>query len=104
MLLHGLFKLGLFIPGERKYLFSLALLDKFSGPGCRIKTYNLIVNANGAESSYSVGNKGYARSGIVSYQIVRVWIGPDGRSLVIAVAKEDADLSIRYMVETLVIN
>jgi predicted secreted protein len=62
------------------------------------------VNSNGAESSYTVGNKGYARSGVVSYRIVRVWIGPDGRSLVIAVAKEDADLSVRYMVETLVLN
>lgn len=61
------------------------------------------IDSNGAQSSYTVGNQGYFRPGIVSYRIVRVWIGPDGRSLVIGVAKEDEDLSIRYMVETLVL-
>lgn len=61
------------------------------------------IDSNGAQSSYTVGNQGYFRPGIVSYRIVRVWIGPDGRSLVIGVAKEDEDFSIRYMVETLVL-
>lgn len=61
-------------------------------------------DSNGAESSYTVGNRGYFRQGVTSYRIVRVWIGPNGRSLVISVAKEDADLSVRYMVETLVLN
>ncbi|PIE03963.1 MAG: hypothetical protein CSA76_06745 [Spirochaetales bacterium] len=58
---------------------------------------------SGIEETYTVGRAGYMRSGISGYRIVRVWASPDGKALVIAVAKKSADLSIRYMVETLLI-
>jgi predicted secreted protein len=59
---------------------------------------------NGSESSHTTGRKGYFRPDVAAYQVVRVWIAPDDRSLVIAVAKEGTDGSVRYMVETLVVN
>ncbi len=60
-----------------------------------------VTDSNGARAEYSVGNPERKREGIVSYEIVRVLAGPGGKSLVIVVAKESADLSVRYMVETL---
>lgn len=62
-----------------------------------------VTDSNGAQAEYTVGNPERKRDGVVSYNIVRVWTGPDGKSLVIVVAKESADLSVRYMVETLVL-
>ena len=61
-----------------------------------------VIDPSGVEVSYTVGRPDYMRRGVASYRITRVWIGPDGKSLVIAVAKESPDLSVRYMVETLV--
>jgi predicted secreted protein len=58
----------------------------------------------GSETRYTLGRKGFFRAGVVTYEIVRVWIGPNSRSLVVAVAKADAEGSVRYMVETLVLN
>jgi len=58
-------------------------------------------DSNGAVADYTVGRKGYMRSGVVSYRIDRIWCSSDGRSLVLAVAKEDESASISYMVETL---
>jgi predicted secreted protein len=98
----------LFRDFERGREYSLVLFQESKTSGDDISSSFHIelttVDSNGAESSYVVGNRGYFRPGIVSYRIVRVWIGPGGRSLVIAVAKEDEDNSIRYMVETLTLN
>ena len=55
----------------------------------------------GSVADYSVGRPGFMRSGVSEYRIVRVWLGPKGKSLVIGVAKVGEDLSIRYMAETL---
>lgn len=97
----------LFRDFERGKEYSLVLLQENDISGETVSSSFHIeltaTDSNGAKSSYTVGNQGYFRPGIVSYQIVRVWIGPDGRSLVIGVAKEDENLSIRYMVETLVL-
>ncbi|KGM43200.1 hypothetical protein S1OALGB6SA_739 [Olavius algarvensis spirochete endosymbiont] len=60
-------------------------------------------DSNGAIAEYRVGQKGYMRPGVVSYRIDRIWCSSDGRSLVLAVAKEDEDSSISYMVETLLL-
>jgi len=62
-----------------------------------------VKESGGAVSTYSIGRPGYFRNGVGSYRIDRVWIGPAGRSLIIAVAKIDADQSVRYMVETQVL-
>jgi len=58
-------------------------------------------DSNGAVAEYTVGRKGYTRPGVISYRIDRIWSSSDGRSLVLAVAKEDENASISYMVETL---
>jgi predicted secreted protein len=63
-----------------------------------------VIDSSGSESSYKVGRPDYMRPGVSDYRIARIWIGPEGKSLVIAVAKQSPDLSIRYMVETLVLN
>ncbi len=93
---------------ERGRVYSLALIQENITEGEAVSAsfhIELTVNdSKGAESFYSIGNPGYFRSGIISYRIVRVWLDPDGKSLVIAVAKEDSDLSVRYMVETLSLN
>jgi len=60
-------------------------------------------DSDGAVANYTVGRKGYMRPGVVSYRIDRIWCSSDGRSLVLAVAKEDENASISYMVETLLI-
>jgi predicted secreted protein len=60
-----------------------------------------VTDSRGLEKDYLVGRPGFSRSGVASYRIDRVWMAPDGRGLVIAVAKIASDLSIRYMVETL---
>ena len=62
-----------------------------------------VTDPSGLSKTYQVGRPGYFRSGVASYRIDRVWLGPNGRSLVIAVAKIGTDLSARYMVETLVL-
>ena len=63
-----------------------------------------IVDSSGARASYTAGRPNLMRKDVAAYRAARVWVGPDGRSVVIAVAKESPDLSIRYMVETLVID
>jgi len=60
-------------------------------------------DSNGALADYTVGRKGYTRPGVISYRIDRIWCSSDGRSLVFAVAKEDENSSISYMVETLLL-
>jgi len=60
-------------------------------------------DSNGAVAEYTVGRKGYMRPSVISYRIDRVWCSADGRSLVLAVAKEDENASISYMVETLLL-
>ena len=61
------------------------------------------IDSNGALADYEVGRKGYMRPGVVAYRIDRIWCSSDGRSLVLAVAKEDENSSISYMVETLLL-
>ena len=91
---------------ERGREFSLALNQQMAEgdePAAAFTVDMKVMDSGGAETTYTVGREGYMRSGVVAYSIVRVWTGPDGKSLVIVVAKEDENLSVRYMVETLVL-
>ncbi len=63
-----------------------------------------VKDSNGREASYNIGRPTYFREGVESYRIDRVWLGPAGRSLIIAVAKIDAEQSVRYMVEAQILN
>ncbi|RKX97957.1 MAG: hypothetical protein DRZ90_04540 [Spirochaetes bacterium] len=63
-----------------------------------------VKDSNGREASYNIGRPDYFRDGVDSYRIDRVWLGPTGRSLIIAVAKIDAEQSVRYMVESQILN
>jgi len=63
-----------------------------------------VKESGGAVASYDIGRPAYFRPGVESYRIDRVWLGPAGRSLIIAVAKIEADQSVRYMVETQILN
>ncbi|MBQ9537839.1 MAG: DUF2259 domain-containing protein [Treponema sp.] len=54
--------------------------------------------------SWKVGNPGYERKGVSSYEIERIFTDPTGKSLVFLIQKtvqDDSGTSIRYMVETL---
>lgn len=63
-----------------------------------------VVDSSGARASYTAGRPNLMRRDVAAYRAARVWVGPDGNSLVIAVAKESPDLSVRYMVETMVLD
>jgi predicted secreted protein len=62
-------------------------------------------NSDGSVKTFTVGNAGIKRPGIVSYRIRRVLAGPRSASLVfvIEMKKQNANgsIDIRYMVETL---
>ena len=62
-----------------------------------------VKDSSGAEAVYNIGRPGYFREGVESYRVDRVWIGPAGRSLIVAVAKIDKNQSVRYMVEAQVL-
>lgn len=92
---------------ERGREFRMVLFQESAGEGEDVSaSFHIKLNvmeSSGAEKSYVIGREGYMRPDVIGYRIVRVWTGPDGKSLVIAVAKESSDLSVRYMVETLVL-
>ena len=88
--------------------YSLALHQEVEGENENVQAAFFIEvtvkDPSGRETSYTVGRPGYMRAGIAGYRVVRVWLGPDGKSVVIGVAKETPDLSVRYMMETFVMN
>jgi len=90
---------------ERGRTFSLALIqEQKESPGKVSASFYITINvknSSGKESEYKTGRPGYFRDNVSSYRIDRVWCGPDGDSIVIAVAKEYSDMSVRYMVETI---
>ena len=64
----------------------------------------LTVETAGGIRNYTIGLPGYRRPGVQRYQIRRILLGPDGRSLVFVIERYEDDGSgpnIRYMVETL---
>ncbi|OQX28890.1 MAG: hypothetical protein B0D92_06585 [Spirochaeta sp. LUC14_002_19_P3] len=93
---------------ERGRAFILALTQSTQTGGSEVSAaFSIqitIENSDGTTASYQVGRPSYMRAGVASYSIARVWLGPNSKSLAIAIAKEAPDLSVRYMVETLVIN
>ena len=97
----------LFRDFERGRDFTLILYqesDAFeSNPSASFYIFLKVEENSGSSSTYTIGRPGYKRPGVSSYSIARIWLGPNGRSLVIAVAKESPNLDISYMVETLVL-
>ena len=93
---------------ERGREFFLILQQSSNGSGDNSSASFFIdlrvMESSGLTSEYRIGRPGFLRKNVTSYSIARVWIGPNGKSLVIAVAKESPDLSVHYMVETLTIN
>jgi predicted secreted protein len=57
-------------------------------------------SSDGLLQTYNIGHPNYKRSGVDKYNIDRVLVGPDNRSVVIIIAKFYDDGNIRYMVET----
>ena len=91
---------------ERGREFSLAMIQQTADGDEAAAGFHIamtVTESNGSTVDYTIGREGYMRAGVVNYSIVRVWAGPDGKSLVVVVAKENEDLSVRYMVETLVL-
>lgn len=86
--------------------YSMVLIQSPSDGGTAARSFHIratITDSRG-QSSYTIGNPSFMRPGVTSYSIARVWIGPNEKSLVIAVAKEAPDMAVRYMVETAVIH
>lgn len=65
---------------------------------------DLTVEFKGDETKhFTVGRPDYRRPGVMRYQIDRIILSPDNRSLVFVVEKEEKDkdgANVRYMVET----
>ena len=59
-----------------------------------------VKTSSGLEQTYSVGHPNYKRSGVEKYNIDRVLVGPDNKSVIIIIAKFYENGNIRYMVET----
>jgi predicted secreted protein len=59
-----------------------------------------VTSSDGLSQTYSVGHPNYKRSNVEKYNIDRVLIGPDNRSVIIIIAKFYDNGNIRYMVET----
>ncbi len=88
----------------REYTLILSQESRETGVSSAFGIELTVKDSNGREASYSIGRPAYFRDGVESYRIDRVWLGPAGRSLIIAVAKIDSEQSVRYMVETQVLN
>jgi predicted secreted protein len=91
---------------EKKYRVVLNQSSAGSGTGIKAAFHLVITveDSSGGIRSYTAGNPDYWREGVRGYRIRQILLGPDGRSLVVAVerAEEDpAGASVRYMVETL---
>ncbi len=57
-------------------------------------------SSDGLVQTYTVGHPNYKRSGVEKYNINRVLVGPNNRSIIIIIAKFYENGNIRYMVET----
>ena len=79
-------------------------LDQAQQEGATVSsTFSLdlaITSSDGLVQNYSVGHPNYKRSGVEKYNIDRVLVGPDNRSVIIIIAKFYDNGNIRYMVET----
>ena len=82
----------------------MELVQSVQGSGDAVKSsfyINLdITSYNGLKQTYTIGHPNFMRDKITEYQINRVLIGPDNKSLIIIIAKKDTASNIRYMVET----
>ena len=88
--------------------YDIALRQKRSGSKENVSSSFYIsakiTSADGKEETFTVGNPGYARSGVLGYRISRIITDDENRALVFVVEKEmyfPGGNSIRYMVETL---
>jgi predicted secreted protein len=88
--------------------YNIDLIQSASGSGDQIKaSFHLrvrVTDAKGRPADYTVGLPDYRRQGVKRYRLKQVLLGPDERSLIFVVEKEEVDTSgvnIRYMVETL---
>ncbi|HEC62337.1 MAG TPA: DUF2259 domain-containing protein [bacterium] len=69
-------------------------------------SFHLIVTVekSGTTNRYTVGLPNYWRNGVINYRIKQILLGPNERSLIFVIEKEEQDgkgVNIRYMVETL---
>lgn len=88
--------------------YRIALVQSASGSGKEIKScFHLSVTVeekSGKVNNYTVGHPNYRRKGVKLYRIKQILLGPDDKSLIFVIQKEEEDLSgsnIRFMVETL---
>ena len=88
--------------------YTVALYQDSSGSGAAVSSsfHIYLTREKGAEKeTHTVGRPHYSRPGVKRYAIRQILLGPDDRSLVFVVEKEqyngsEAGFSIRYMVET----
>ncbi len=55
---------------------------------------------NGIEKDYIIGHPDFVRTDIIDYTINRILLSPEGDSLIFIISKQDKDLNVRYMIET----
>ena len=88
--------------------YNIDFIQAGGGSGDQVKaSFHLrvtVTGPSGASATHTVGLPGYWRQGVKRYRLKQVLLGPDDRSLIFVVEKEEVDTSgvnIRYMVETL---
>lgn len=89
-----------FVTGD---YYHLEMSQSASGENPVSSTFSvemMVRSSEGLEQSYSIGHPQYKRTQVEKYNINRVLVGPDNRSVIIIIAKIYEDGNIRYMVET----
>ena len=89
--------------------YTVTLFQSSAGSGERVSSsfHIYLTREKGSTTqTHTVGRPHYSRTGVKRYSIRQVLLGPDGRSVVFVVEKEEyngseAGYSVRYMVETL---
>ncbi len=87
--------------------YNVTLIQSVQGEGDSISAsffIDVTVEFSGGGTKHvTVGRPKYRRPGVIRYQIDRILLSPDERSLVLIVEKEERDpvgINVRYMVET----
>ena len=88
--------------------YSIKIIQSSKGSGKKISSsFYLSVNIKdktGDLKHYQVGLPNYRRRGVKSYRIKEIILGPDKKSIIFVIQKEEIDKkgsNIRYMIETL---
>lgn len=83
--------------------YQISLLQQVEGKVPRIRSsffIKLTVKGKTNERTYTIGRPHYKRTKIVDYDIKQILLGPQNKTILFVISKEDYQKNIRYMVES----